>query len=185
MLKWAIGAAAVLAAVLILRSFIGVQDAEWQERVERVQAEAAVNLALADSALALADTFETQALALAAEAEKRDTVIIRMVEQLPAPPADCEPFTAPRDSVILQMEERHKTNIAAFERQRKASVLLRAAEARAHRAADSLVAVLDDRPQPVSPLIPTIGLGATAGVCTTGQPCVAFGLQLSWEVNLF
>ena len=185
MFKWAIGAAAVVAAVLILRSFIGAQDAEWQERVERIQAEAAVNLATATRTVARADTLEALVDSLSTAVRYQDTLIIRMVEQLPAPPPDCEPFTAPRDSVILHMEKRHESITTAFERQREASALLRTAEVQAHRAADSLMAVLDDRPRPVNPLIPKIGLGATVGICTDGRPCVAFGLQLSWEVNLF
>ena len=85
----------------------------------------------------------------------------------------------------MAMEERHENITAAFERQREAAVLLRAAEAEAHRAADSLAAVLDSRPRPLSPLIPEIGVGAFAGFCSTGQPCVGVGVGVQWKVRLF
>jgi len=183
--KWILGAAAVIAAVLIVRSFVSARDADWQERVEREMVRADVALAAADSLVDRATELEGLATSLAFEAEKRDTVIIRMVEELPAPPVDCEPYTAPRDRVIMAMEERHENITAAFERQREAAVLLRAAEAEAHRAADSLVAVLDSRPRPLSPLIPEIGVGAFAGFCSTGQPCVGIGVGVQWKVRLF
>ena len=175
----------MVAAVLTIRSFVGARDAEWQARVERETVRAEVNLAIGDSLRAAADEMQGMVDSYALLAEQKDTVIVRMVEELPAPPPDCEPFTAPRDSVIMVMEERHDNVSAALESQREAARLLRQAEARARTSADSLLAVLDDRPTPLSPLIPRVGLGATAGICTTGQPCVAVGLTLSWEVRLF
>jgi hypothetical protein len=184
-IKYGLGAVAVVAAVLAVRSWAGQRDAEWQARVERVQAQADAALAIGDSLRVEATSLGVVADSLKIESEKQDTVIVHMVEQLPAPPPDCEPFTLPRDSVIMFMEERHETITEAFERQREASALLRQAEARAREAADSLSSVLDDRPTPLSPFIPRVGLGATAGICTTGQPCVAVGLTLSWEVRLF
>jgi hypothetical protein len=185
LLKYALGAVAVVAAVLVVRSWAGQRDAEWQERVEREVARAEEALAIGDSIRVEAESYESLADSLATASKQRDTVIVRMVEELPAPPVDCEPFTAPRDSVIAEMAERHDDVAAAFEAEREAAALLRAAEARARVSADSLLAVLDDRPRPLSPLIPKVGLGATAGICTTGQPCVAVGLTLSWEVKLF
>jgi hypothetical protein len=185
LLQYALGAAAVVAAVLVVRSWAGQRDAEWQERVEREQARAEVLLAIGDSLRVEAASLGVVADSLYIEAEKRDTVIQRMVVELPAPPVDCEPFTLPRDSVILVMEERHETITDAFQKEREAAALLRTAEANARAAADSLSNVLDDRPKALSPLIPRVGLGATAGICMTGQPCVAVGLTLSWEVRLF
>lgn len=184
-IKHALGAVAIVAAVLALRSFVGARDAEWQARVERESARAETALAIGDSLRVEATELEGLATSLAFQAEQRDTVIIRMIEELPAPPPDCEAFTAPRDSVIIEQEERYADVTAALDAQREATARLRVAEALARQSADSLLSVLDDRPRPLSPLIPTIGLGATAGVCTTGQPCVAVGLTLSWEVNLF
>jgi hypothetical protein len=183
--KWIVGVAVLAAAILAVRSFVGARDAEWQARVERETARAEVALTIGDSLREEATFLGEVADSLAHEAEIRDTVIVRMVEELPAPPPDCEPFTAPRDSVILVMQERHADIASALRAQREASGLLRAAEAQARNAADSLLAVLDDRPRPLSPLIPKVGLGATAGICTNGQPCVSFGLTVNWEVKLF
>lgn len=183
--KYALGAVAIAVAVLAVRSFVGVRDAEWQARV-------GIEMARAEEALAANDSLREQAAnlqlisdSLVANAVEQDTVIIRMIEELPAPPAEAEPFTAPRDSVITAQQEHIETLSDALTAQREASGLLAAAEAEARAAADSLYAVLDDRPRPLSPLIPSLGLGATAGICTTGQPCVAVGLTLSWEVKLF
>jgi hypothetical protein len=193
--KYALGAVAVVAAVLVVRSWAGQRDAEWQERVERVQATAEAALAFGDSLRVEAAELGVVADSLKIEADRRDTVIVTKIKELPvivtkikelpAPPVDCEPFTLPRDSVIVLQEERYDAISEAFDRERQAAALLRQAEARARTAADSLSSVLDDRPRPLSPLIPKVGLGATAGICTTGQPCVAVGLTLSWEVRLF
>jgi hypothetical protein len=184
-IKLVVGAVAVVAAVLIIRSFVSARDAEWQERVEREMVRADLALTAADSLTEEAASWEAIASGLAVEAATKDTVVIRMIEELPAPPPDCEPFTAPRDSVIAVMEERHEDISAAFASQREASALLRAAEAEAHRAADSLAAVLDSRPRPLSPLIPEIGVGVFAGLCTTGQPCAGIGVGVQWKVRLF
>lgn len=184
--KYGLGAVAVVVAVLVVRSYIGAKDAEWQERVEREMARAEEALAVGDSLRVEAESYEEVADSLAVEAERRDTVIVTMIEELPAPPVDCEPYTAPRDSVIAEMAERHDDITAAFEAEREAAALLRAAESRARAAADSLSAVLGDRPRPMSPLIPSVGLGCTAGVSPlTQRPDVTCGLSLSWEVNLF
>lgn len=184
-LKWILGAAAIVVAVLVVRSFVSARDAEWQTRVEREMLRADAALAASDSLVDRATELEVLADSAFRKAETRDTVIIRMVEELPAPPADCEPFTAPRDSVIVAQEERYENISAAFEKQREAAVALRLAEASAHRAADSLAAVLDSRPRPLSPLIPEIGVGAFAGICSTGQPCVGLGVGVQWKVRLF
>jgi len=185
MTKWVLGAVAILAAVLVTRSFIGQRDAEWQARVERERARAEVSLTVADAATTKAATLQIVADSLRIEAESQDTVIVTQIRNLPAPPPDCVPFTAPRDTVILTLKRQQMTTIAALRMQREANALLRIAEASAHSAADSLAAVLDDRPKPVSPLIPKVGVGPTFGICSTGEPCFAVGVQLTWEVNLF
>lgn len=186
LIKYALGAAAVVAAVLAIRSFVGARDAEWQARVEREAARAEVALALGDSLRSAADRLETEVDSLVSNAARLDTVVQTRIVELPAPPTDCEPFTAPRDSVILLQEERFTSVSAALEREREAAALLRQAEAHARESADSLLAVLDDRPRPLSPLIPTVGLGCSAGLSvTTGTPDAACGLTLSWEVRLF
>ena len=184
-LKYGLGAAAIVAAVLTVRSVWAAKDAEWQERVERESARAEAALVVGDSLRVEAISLEARADSLETVAAQRDTVIQTRIVNLPAPTPDCEPFTAPRDSVIFLQAEQIEDVRSAFEAQREASARLRAAEAHARQAADSLLAVLDDRPRPLSPLIPKVGLGATAGICTTGQPCVAVGLSLSWEVKLF
>ena len=184
-LKTAIVAVAVLAAVLVVRSVIGAKDAEWQSRVERVTTESRANLAAADIARLRADDLQELADSLMAESVKRDTVIVTRIKNLPAPPPDCEPFTIPRDEIIIDLRKQKNLVATAFARERQASTQLRMAEAGARRSADSLLAVLDDRPRPVSPLIPALGIGATAGICTTGQPCMAVGLTLSWKLELF
>lgn len=186
MWKYALGAVAVVAAVLIVRSLWAAKDAEWQERVEREMARAEVLLEIGDSLRVEAESYEELADSLAVAAETRDTVIVTMIEELPAPPADCEPYTAPRDSVIAEQEKRYDDVTAALEAQREATAKLRIAEAKARMAGDSLLAVLSDRPRPLSPLIPSVGLGCTAGLSPlTRQADVVCGLSLSWEVKLF
>jgi hypothetical protein len=186
MWKYILGAAAVVVVALGVRSFATKKDAEWQMRVERVQASAdaalAIGASLREEALGLREAADSLAL----EAARRDTVIVTMIEELPAPPPDCEAFTLPRDSVILEQSRRHGDIMAAFGREREASARLYRAYVESSTAADSLQAVLDDRPRPLSPLIPSVGLGCVAGITVIGrQPDVACGLSLSWEVNLF
>lgn len=183
--KLAVAAVALVAAVAYASSVYLRKQDEWNQRVAAETARAEAALAIGDSLRDRATELEGLATSLAFEAEKRDTVIVRMVEELPAPPADCEPFTAPRDSVIVELGLQVDDYREAFFNQKTATDQLRRAEALARASADSLLAVLDDRPLPRHPLIPEIGVGATAGVCTTGQPCVAVGLTLSWKVRLF
>jgi hypothetical protein len=184
-IKYALGAVVIVAAVLAIRSFVGAREAEWHARVERETARAEAALEENATLREQAEELEGLATSLSFEAAKKDTVIVRMIEELPAPPADCEPFTAPRDSVIIEQRKQYASISEAYAYQRQATAKLRYAEFKARTAADSLLDVLADRPQPLSPLIPKVGLGATAGICTTGQPCVAVGLTLNWEVRLF
>lgn len=183
--KYALGAAAVVVAVLMVRGLLGARDAEWNARVEREMDRAQV--ALGVNAGLRVEASELQALAdsLRTEASRRDTVILKEIVSLPAPPAECESFTLPRDRVIFLQGEQITTLRTENNIVRQRAELLRRAEILARSSADSMLALLQDRPRPLSPLIPSIGLGATAGVCTTGQPCVAIGLTLSWEVKLF
>lgn len=185
--KYALGAAAVVAAVLVARSVIGARDAEWQARVERETARAEAALLYGDSLRVEADSLEAQVDSLETRVSVRDTVIRRVVERIPVEvPADCEPFTAPRDTAILLLTEQVHDVSDALAAQREAAARLRQAEYQARIAADSLLAVLDDRPRPLSPLIPSVGLGCTAGLSvTTRAPDAACGLTLSWEVRLF
>ena len=179
------GVAVLAAAALAAQSVIGQRDAEWQARVETESARAEHALAIGDSLRVEADSLEALADSLAGAAHARDTVIVTMIEELPAPPPDCEPFTAPRDSVIAEQERRYADASAALENQRSAADQLRLAEAKARESADSLLAVLADRPRPLSPFIPEVGVGPFAGICATGQPCAGFGVSLSWKVRLF
>lgn len=184
MTKYILGAVAVVAIALGVRHFFGQKDAEWQARVERVSAMVQTERARADAVARQAVAFQTVADSLRAEAARRDTVIVTRIERLPVPPPDCEAFTLPRDSVILEQERRYGDILSAFDAERQASARLYSAFVATSFSADSLQAVLDDRPRPLSPLIPRVGLGVTAGICTTGQPCAAVGLTLSWEVKL-
>jgi hypothetical protein len=177
--------AVAIAAVLVARSFINQRDAIWQERVEREMARATANLKAVDRAQEEAVRFQAAADSLLSLSREKDTVVVTMIEELPAPPPDCEAFTAPRDSVIRYLRDQRLNVLAALDAQRKAAALLQNAADQAAETADSLYSVLDDRPRPVSPLIPKVGIGMVAGLCTTGQPCVAGGLSLQWEVNLF
>lgn len=185
LIKWVLGATAIVAVVLVVRSYVGAKDAEWQTRVEVVQAQSRENLAIGDSLREEAAELRGLATSLAFAAEQRDTVVIRMVEQLPAPPPDCEPFTLPRDSVIIALQEQYGLATAAYRTERSASDQLRLAEAKARESSDSLLAVLADRPKPLSPLIPEIGVGLFAGLCTTGQPCAGVGVGFQWKVRMF
>lgn len=185
MSKWIVRVVALAVAAFILHSFIGMRDAAWQARVETVMEKATTELARADSLSDEAKDLRALADSLALEAERKDTVIVRMVEELPAPSPSCEAFTEPRDEVIRFQEVRYGDLQKAHETQTKAMDLLRRAEIAARESADSLYAVLDDRPRPLSPLIPEVGVGAFAGVCSTGAPCAGIGFTLQWKVRLF
>lgn len=185
MSKWVVRATAFAVVAFILHSFVGMRDAAWQARVETVMDIATIELARADSLLTENELLQMEADSLANEAAKRDTVIIRMVEELPTPAPSCEAFTEPRDRVIRFQEVRYGDLQAAYDKRGDAMDLLRRAEIAARGAADSLYAVLDDRPRPLSLLIPEVGVGAFAGVCSTGAPCAGIGFTLQWKVRLF
>ena len=183
--KYALGAAAILVAVLVVRSYTGGKEAEWQARADLAVAHA--EEALAEGALARAEADSLQALAdsLLSAGVRVETIVKEVIVNLPAPPTECEAFTLPRDKVILLLGEQSTLYRRSAEVQRAAADQLRVAEALARATADSLIIVIKNHPRPRPSLIPAVGLGATAGLCTTGQPCVAVGLTLSWEVKLF
>ncbi len=183
--RYIVGAAAVLVAVLAVRSIVGARDAEWQARVDRVLVSTSTALAEGAVHLSNADSLTTLADSLRVEASRRDTVIQKMIVELPAPTAGCEAFTLPRDNVIFTLGEQVIELTLVADTERSAAQKLRLAEALARLSADSLRAVLIDRPKPLPAFLPSIGLGVTAGVNTRGQPDVVFGLTLSWEVKLF
>lgn len=185
LVKYGIMAALLAGAVIAVRSYVGMKDHDWQIRVEEEMTRATLALDSARVDRARADSASARADELSLAVAARDVRIDAMRSALPEPTEDCEVFTAPRDSVIAEMDVRHEDVLAALDSERSATALLRAAEARAHASADSLFAVLKDRPRPLSPLIPSVGVGITAGICSTGQPCIAAGLTLSWEIRIF
>jgi hypothetical protein len=181
-----VGVLVLAAGALAFQSYLGQKDAEWHERVERETARAETLMAENEQLRTEAAELEAIADSALIAATERDTIIVNRIETLPAPTPDCEVFTAPRDSLIADMQGRHDKMLMVTSNYRNSLSLLHAAEAKARASTDSLLAVLDDRPKPRSPLIPEVGLGCAAGLSvTTGTPDAACGLSLSWKVRLF
>ena len=154
--------------------------AQWRRQADEARAYAAEQLARADAAEQRADSLSEAAAALAVAASRRDTVLrerIRVVMAEPVPP-DCSTYTAPRDSLIRDLQLQANQWRAAYETQREAQTSLYTAYVRARAAADSLSITLANAPRVRSLWVPRPSL--FAGLCVDGRPCA--GVGLAWSI---
>lgn len=184
MVKWVrplvIGLVVVLVTSLVAGRCYSSARAEWEARVERVQGAAEVHLERARAAEAEAQRWRTQAARLAEAAESAQPAIDSAVAELP--PAET-PGEEARDEVIMALRGQVTLWRDAFRAQQEAYASLRIAYDNAIARGDSLDAVLDARPGERLWFLPELTMGAFAGLCSTGQPCVGVGVGLGWRIG--
>lgn len=156
---------------------------EWESRVEVALKDANAARAQAEVFGELAEAAEARAAALDTVATERVRVVrervveIREVEV----PAIAQPFVAARDSIIDELL------VAVDEKDEVIAEHISAAEALRMQVGlmtlrgDSLVAVLEDRPDPKKWWVPQSGVGGFLGMCSGGSVCSGIGLTFSWS----
>lgn len=176
--------AAVAVAISVTYSlFYRHNRNEWESRVS-------IALKDADAAQAQAEVFEE----LAAEAEARATALnvevterVRVVRERVVEvrevevPAVAQPFVIPRDSIIDELLVVVDQKDEVIEEHISAAEMLRQQVGLLAVRGDSLVAVLEDRPDPRKWWVPQAGVGAFVGACTGGGICSGVGLTFSWR----
>ena len=187
MLKQLLACLAVVAILVLSALYIieRTQNSKWERRVQEVEAEVVALNVTADSAKFKADSLMVAADSLWFELERQEPEIrevIRIVRAEVPVPEPCLPIVTQRDSIITELLEQMEQRDTVIVQQRHAFDALLVSHASLEAAVDSLTDVLGDRPIRLPSLIPEIGLGVTAGICTTGQPCVAVGVQLKWDI---
>jgi|SRR5690625_3228179 len=156
---------------------------EWEARAAEAEslAERLAARALAAEDAAKAERARADSAAAWAEAE-RSRIRPRIVEireiEVPAP---CEPYTAPRDSLLDATVAEAEGWREAWTREKRAAGELRAALDLRSAAADSLLTVLAERPTPRSSWRPDLAVGPFVGVCADVRLCAGVGLTLSWR----
>lgn len=186
--KIALVAGAIALAALAFHSWYSGNQAEWEQRVARVQEQARMDSIAGAEHRARADSLQLVAEAAEQRAARRDTVIrlIREeIEALPPEPESCKLFTEPRDRLISECELQAAELREGLQAQSESLDALRRAEIRARSRGDSLSAVLADRPQPRPGWVPEVSVGPFAGFCIDGTACAGVGVQLSWSVEIF
>jgi hypothetical protein len=165
---------------------MGREYRKWNERVEVALEFSARETARANALVEQADAERTRADMLAAEvaagvANTRER--IRVIRDTVIVPDTCRVFVIQRDSVIDELLAENEQLSHAYDLQRTAASRLRDSYDILLVANDSLRTVLEARPIPPPAWMPSIGVGAIGGMCTTG-PCVGVGVSVSWKVRL-
>lgn len=156
---------------------------EWEARAAEAEslAERLAARALAAEDAAKAERARADSAAAWAEAERsriRPKVVeVREIEV----PAPCEQYTAPRDTLLDALAAEADGWREAWTRQKRVAGELRAALDLRSAAADSLAAVLADRPAPRNSWWPDLAVGPFVGVCADVRPCAGVGVTLSWS----
>lgn len=160
---------------------------QWEQRVETLQrsheATRARALHLLEQERARADSAEQQAARLRVQEpllrERIDSVRVQTPIELRDHPAVAE-----RDSIIDSLIVQRNKWKALYEEEHAANKRLRRALDNVLADADSLSAVLDDRPGDRPWFIPRLGLGPGAGIAFDGKPYAGVGVHLSWSISL-
>lgn len=156
----------------------------WEAHVEAAQLEAKKNAARADSLVIASDMYREQADSIQLVADSiaaiRPRLIVR-IDSVPVP-AEAVPFTAPRDTLITVLTAENESLRSVAKRLQMSTSDALTANALLRASVDSLSSVLDRRPKPRSRLIPTLGAGIMAGVCSDMRPCSGVGITLSWRL---
>lgn len=165
---------------------MGREYRKWNERVEVALAFSARETARANALFVQAEADRTRADSLAADvaagiANVRER--IRIIRDTVVVPDTCQVFVIQRDSVINELLAENEQLFRAYDLQSTAASRLRDSYNILLVANDSLRTVLEARPIPPPAWMPTIGVGAIGGMCTTG-PCAGVGVSVSWKVRL-
>lgn len=160
---------------------------QWEQRVETLQrsheATRARALDLLEAERARADSAEARAERLRVQEpitrERIDSVRVHTPIELRDHPA-----VAQRDSIIDSLIVQRDQWKALYEKESAANERLRRALGNAIADADSLSAVLDDRPGKRPWFIPRLGLGPGAGIDFDGEPYAGVGVNISWSISL-
>lgn len=158
---------------------------EWERRIQRVEGYAAAQTARAlndslqaDSALAVADSL--RGVLHEQEQELRERVVVIREEVVPD---TCDPFVAPRDTLIDDLLDQNEEWERVADTERQAATRWRSAYGTVRVVNDSLSAVLADRPQPKPWWIPSFGVGPYLGIDNNLKPSYGVAATLSWEIK--
>lgn len=180
---------AVLATLLVVSAAYGFvkdhQASEWEQRAVVALDSTETWMARARSLQEAAGAWSRQAHELADRAQQRDTVIvesIRTVRESTPPEIRVEPSVVARDSIIDELVVTNNHWQQAFEQQARAYILSQESARTYKIAADSLRAVLEDRPEPRAWWIPQVGVGGFTGYCPNLGTCSGVGVTLSWRI---
>jgi hypothetical protein len=182
--KVAVSATVVVALVVGATMYLDHLNAEWNRRVEVVQAVVNEIVEENDSLRSESLTLREQADSALANVAPPDTVRMRVREIVEVPvPDTCAVFVIRRDSLINELVEDNEHLRVAYTAERKAADLLRIANDDLLVAIDSLNTVLDARPLPAPALAPRVGVGVFGGMCADGKPCVGVGVSINVKIN--
>lgn len=184
----AILAAVVVIAVVVAGQCVHQNESEWEDRVERLQKDFAESRARYEEALEDAKERADSAETLAEEARAHQPAIekrIRTVRVETPPDLEDHPAIVVRDSIIDAQQDQIGRWRSAFEQQRRAFLDLQEVAEDALAQADSLSAVLGDRPSGRPWWLPRLGVGPYVGVNAKGEPSIGpVSAHISWEIKL-
>lgn len=181
------------ALVLVFVSLLVTQcqqdrEAEWENRVERLQGAYAATSERYARALRAEEARADSAESRAQDLDARRPVVRERIDSVRVetpPELENHPAIVQRDQIIDSLVVSRDAWRGLFREEQAANVRLRGLleETRAH--ADSLSAVLDDRPGPRPWYVPTVTVGPQAGLDPmTGRPYKGVGVTLGWEVEI-
>lgn len=182
-----IAVAVVVIAVVVTDHCHQGNIEQWEQRVETLQraheATRTRALDLLEAERARADSAEARAQRLRVQEpiirERIDSVRVHTPVEL-----QDEPAIVQRDSIIDGLIRQRDQWKALYEEEHTANKRLRRALDNAVADADSLSAVLDDRPGDRPWFIPRLGLGPGAGITFDGDPYAGVGVHISWSISL-
>ena len=137
----------------------------------------------------VADSYATQAAALAARAARRDTVVLtryREVLDTLTIEEECEEVAEFFTAIVDTLSVSNAELTSAYEYQKQATGAMLAQVRGLNKAYDSLSSAYETLAHPPRPaffkrLVPDVRPGAFVGVCTSGKPCGGVGITLSWS----
>lgn len=178
--KWFLAGAATVALVATVVNFVWASSFEKRARAAEVLADSLQNIAA--QAVARADSAEARVDTIEVRVAVRDTVIRRIMTDLPVPTVQCLKETAPRDSIIRLQDLQIADLRVALDEQQEATAEVRTALEATQTALDSTLSALAARPR--FTFSPEITVGGFAGVCTTGQPCAGVGVGVGFRIPI-
>lgn len=160
---------------------------EWEDRVAQAQQNHAADMARIAEVLEQESVRADSAEARAQELEAQEPVIRERIDSVRVqtpPELEDHPAITRRDSIIDTLIVQRDSWKDLFREEQAANVRLRGLLDDAVADADSLSAVLDDRPSERPWWLPRLGVGPFAGMCSSGRPCSGVGATLSWDIAI-